>query len=454
MIYLARARQVLLAVALCVIVTVPASAEVTLLNDSGILEKITVDSLAMMVVRSDSNILFSNDNAQFAESSMSLNFNLYMKNNVEARFGLLYSGTHGNDSWSSSAIGLDSSNKSDWMISEAQLKFKDIFNSPVTVTVGKQLIEIEKQFLINDGDKSLDRGLWNNAERAFPFAARIDVDLDALDLTAFYAQVETNRDEMAKFLYGDDLWYGGVNAHYTISDNYYVYGGLLTAQNKDDSAYYAGAIDGPANNTFGGSTYAAYIGGDAVIGNLHLESEIVKQFGTARGEGQKSVDRDAWAGFAYATYSFAETPWKPYLRVGGWYLSGDDPDTEENENFVPFSPGFVDFGRWCPGEISGEFFLMGASNFTTLNAELSIQPQDWLQIRAQYFSNYFSEEDSYGLANDKFSDEIDLLVHFYPNDNMVLGVVGGVAKPGDGAEQLFGSDETAYTVLTHLWYFF
>lgn len=97
---------------------------------------------------------------------------------------------------------------------------------------------------------------------------------------------------------------------------------------------------------------------------------------------------------------------------------------------------------------------MGSSNFTTLSAEASIQPREWMQLRLQYFSNYFSEEDTLGLADSKFSDEVNLLAHFYPYENVVLGFVGGVATPGDGAEELFGSDETAYTALTHLWYFF
>ena len=92
------------------------------------------------------------------------------------------------------------------------------------------------------------------------------------------------------------------------------------------------------------------IGLDFSLFGLQLEGEFALQDGDT---GISGVDRDAYAYFGSAIYRF-ETPLAPYLR--GMYVafSGDDPDTEELEEYDPMFFDFMSWNRWIIGELVGE----------------------------------------------------------------------------------------------------
>jgi hypothetical protein len=58
------------------------------------------------------------------------------------------------------------------------------------------------------------------------------------------------------------------------------------------------------------------------------------QFSRRAGSGK--VDRDAWGGLAHAVLAFNDVAWKPSVKGGIYYMSGDDPTTEDYEGWDDF----------------------------------------------------------------------------------------------------------------------
>ena len=94
-------------------------------------------------------------------------------------------------------------------------------------------------------------------------------------------------------------------------------------------------------NTIGVNIAGAYPAGS---GEVDLMLWTAFQFGSFGNE-----DQLAWAFIAESGYQFLQTPWKPWIRAGVAYASGDgDPDDNDNGTFFNYVPtnhkfyGYVD----------------------------------------------------------------------------------------------------------------
>jgi hypothetical protein len=85
-------------------------------------------------------------------------------------------------------------------------------------------------------------------------------------------------------------------------------------------------------NTVG--AYAVYTSGPWTFGG-----EFAYQFGEYDGAksagGYSGQDREGYGGYLYGKHKFADVALKPELELRFVYLSGDDPDTDKNENWNP-----------------------------------------------------------------------------------------------------------------------
>ena len=123
--------------------------------------------------------------------------------------------------------------------------------------------------------------------------------------------------------------------------------------------------------------------------------------------GEDHVNRRAWGGYAYAKYTFTDASWKPYIKGGYVYLSGDDPDTEDYEGWDSF---YAEWPKWSEGMIYHLYDpfvplkMTGAgptdrdlgswTNMKIAQIELGAQPTDELSLSLSYQYLWSAEKNS------------------------------------------------------------
>lgn len=379
------------------------------------------------------------------DSAFRINTTIATKTGIEFKFGLYYGGTFGEDYYSSVyglgdlPVAYEGNNNSIFRVDDAYVKVNDIAGTPVDITLGKQQISIEKGFLMDEQNLQFDANVYGNGIKTSPFSVNIDVDLNPLTLQGYWTKVGTD-DDMAAFLKGEDVEASGLHAHYNLGEDAFVYTGAI---------YYTSETEGAFDN----EDITFYVGADVSLAGFNLYGEYALQTGE---DALNNVDRDADAAFLFGKYTFEKLSYAPFLEVGGYYFSGDDPNTADNEDFNTMTVGFPDWGRWCSGEIFGEQLFFGLQNYRTLMAQAGFMPTGTTSIRLQYLNTEFMESSFFGapLSSKDAADEINLVLEWFPNDSWYIALILGAAEPGDGVTEIFGGDETAFVVLPAVIYNF
>jgi hypothetical protein len=330
---------------------------------------------------------------------------------VSALVGGYYATTAGQDVYGggpdSSMTGLD----------KAWIEFANIKDSSVSLKVGRQDIQIEKWFQVGS---SQDQGtaFWLMDRASFPFAVRLDATLGSVQTTAFYARAGGLRQ-------AGDTDLVGLNAHLDISEDTYVYGGVF---NKFDRE----ADDSVVSYSLGGET--------TVLDNLTLETEIGIQTGD---DGVNNLDRDAYAGFAAATYAFPVAK-SPYIRGMYAIYSGDDnPADGDQGNWDQMFDHFAGWNRWIQGEQTGEIWLANTNKKIAI-VELGFSPTESTTISLHYLNHTIDENVAFGTTSDDWADEVNVFVDTGLGDHVFLSLGAGASIPGDAAKEVTGGDDTAY----------
>ncbi len=333
---------------------------------------------------------------------------------VSAQVGGYYATIAGQDVYGTPADGSTTS------LDQAWIEFVNINDSSVSLKVGRQNVQVEKWFVVGSSQDQ-QTAFWLMDHSSFPFAVQLGASLGPVQTKVFYARPGGDIRQT-----GDtDLL--GLNAHLDINEGSYVYAGLF---NKIDDG---GDV---LTYSFGGET--------AIVENLLLEGEIALQGGD---------DRDAYAGFAAATYSF-QTAKSPYLR--GMYVtySGDDDLTDNDEgNYDQMFDHFSGWNRWIQGEQTGEIWLLN-SNKSVAIAEVGFSPWEATTLSLHYLNHKINEPAALGITADDWADEVNLFIDTGLSDNMFLSFGFGAAVPGDAAEQLTGGSDTATFGQVLLMYYF
>lgn len=156
---------------------------------------------------------------------------------------------------------------------------------------------------------------------------------------------------------------------------------------------------------------------------------------------------DAYAWYAEAGYTMKGLPWEPSISYRYSFFSGDDLGSRDNEGFDPLFYGFGrGWGTWLQGEIVGEYLLFNSNEKAQMVA-LRAKPAESLGIGLMYFRIDLDEDNYFGAPTDgtRFADEWNLYADWQALDNLYVGAVAGLAKPGDAAESYFGDDQN-YTL--------
>jgi hypothetical protein len=161
-----------------------------------------------------------------------------------------------------------------------------------------------------------------------------------------------------------------------------------------------------------------------------MKAELAAQFPEAPGE----HGAFAWGGQASATKALGGA-WKPSLTLGLTALSGDDPDTPEDEGWDPL---FSRYPRWSDLYIYTLASERGAAYWTNLvlwQAEMRATPLARLDLRATYyrmdaFHRFPGRTATYADGThrgDLFEGRID----YQLNDSWRGHLVGEWLEPGD-----------------------
>lgn len=363
----------------------------------------------------------------------------------------------------------------DAMFDNAWAEMKDMFGTGLNLRVGRQDLIYGEGFVLLDGT---------------PYDGSQTISFDAAKLTwnhnlgssdLLYAKLH----EATSFQFADDEDLYGLYNKLKIDSIGLGLEPYVLVRNKNDAPDLSGAPGDKAPfNPYDPSpkeqtyllglrgTYSFDIADDV---KLSLVAEGGKEWGEVDFNGVPTyassqstgfvhngvldADRDAWGGYFHSTLAFNNMPWKPALKTGINYMSGDDPNTADYEGWDDF------YGQWPKySELyiytlyDGFKFATGSndpdlgawSNMIIPEVMLTVKPTDrWTQsLRYLYF---MAEESTGPGGGDERGHNLQWLTNYVFTENLSGHFLAEWFAPGD--YYAAGADD-AYFVRFQLLYTF
>ena len=190
------------------------------------------------------------------------------------------------------------------------------------------------------------------------------------------------------------------------------------------------------------------------IKDLEFFGEWVRELGIDKQGGGAENDAVGW--YAELQYTFSALPWQPRASYRYARFSGDEADTEDNEEYrgLFFTIFKRDWDTWYQGEIAGEYHLFNRNQITQM-FKLKAFPHPRWALTFYYYHHELEEPQYFGLpvSDENWADELNFGVeHFI--DKRFYGYAGiAWSTPNTAAEEVFGNENFA-VVQTFLSYTF
>jgi hypothetical protein len=282
------------------------------------------------------------------------------------------------------------------------LQFRNAFDLPLTLTVGRQEIILGTGWLVLDGTPG-------DGSRTISFdAIRAQYDLsETSKLDLIYIQQYDDEEKYIKpfnhhavqdrrhYTQNNDergfiaYWTNKLNDMHS-NDLYYIY-------KNDDSSDWANHYKSTPTNDSPGIDADIHTVGTRFFGNLNdnwsYSAEIAKQWGDREGDSLQALGSNN-----KLMYAFNDSQ-KNELHVGYEYQSGDDPDTSANEAFDSLWGDWPQFQRG--GDLQSYLWAFegdGLGNVTNLHRlgfGHSFKPSDVWTIATDY-NLLWADENTYG----------------------------------------------------------
>ena len=342
-------------------------------------------------------------------------------------------------------------NEFDVLLDLAYVQMKEIFYSPLTLTIGRQDLLFGRGFIIGwnpqDSQNLLQADEFTQVQSFDAIRATLDFNPWTIDFV--YSKIDENSDNSED---DSDLYITNIN--YKFAEYNAVAEGYYVEQNVGSTA-----LTTESSNT---STLGGRVQFDP-ISQITLGAELAFQFGkTAATPGTPDRDRDAWATDLFGEYRWDNT-WKPMLGIQYVYLGGEENlSTSTN----------ADNGAWngaFRGPIYGwihdyreVYFATAAGNDQAAGQNQqhisiygTIKPLDDLQLGVNYF-HFWTAEDSHtvttdpttSLLNDTLGDEIDTLITYNYTEDVTFNFMVDWFIPGDYFQSPF--DDAATQVVSEV----
>lgn len=307
---------------------------------------------------------------------------------------------------------------------QAYIEARNMWDTPLTVRVGRQEIALGNQFLVGVNDaSSLFYGLSFDALR-MTFAN------DVVSIDAIAAKLSENYGDFGE----DDV------------DFYALYGSYIGMEDITLDAYwmYVRDDEGFLGGMVGGTTvdlHTVGLRGAGVIGGFDFELEAAYQFGDVDDVpsacplpfGTADVDFDEFAVNAEAGYTF-DASMQPRIFARFAYFGGGEPDcsTWSNDRTLPFNrlfsniqySEFLDDFTFANGQLSNVFvYTLGIQALLTEALEMKLVGS-------------YLEVDQVGCGNwdDTLGWEVGLYGEYYYSEDLVIR---------SGYSHFFGDDGLA-----------
>lgn len=361
--------------------------------------------------------------------------------NIEVRLGAFQTHTIGTGNQVVDFPSIRDEQDRNAEIYQANIVFAKILPD-LNVTVGRQEILFGDGFLIGDGvrleDLSNFLGYIENNRTDFDavrFEWRPAAKTTAQAFAARVTDTETDKTDRDMWLYGLDIE-GKVFEHQTPGFS------LVFARDERPIGELRGNIVGaPFTSAMTPYTLddrnnwtlaAAVRSKGPLASRLLYKFEAVHEWGKSpNGAADNAlasdlVDLDAWGGYVQLAYAL-DGEYKDLVRINYTYLSGDNKDDDDNNEFDPLLESQL---------IS--FIFNAQTNVSALSGGVSVTSvKDW-QFHTVYYLFKYAEDYSkvlpYGLARNDSLDagsEIDMMVSRKINDHLSAEVAGGYFLPGD-----------------------
>ncbi len=307
-------------------------------------------------------------------------------------------------------------------LEEAWIQAMYLYDSAISVKLGRQFIEFGDGFVFGDSDPGSEVDLNSKGEwEVDPFDAILGwYDGDDWVLSAVMAKDVENR------LANNDVDAYGAYFSYTGVEDYVidVYGfmakikSLMTVANAattDADVYWVGAR----------------VAGSAIEG-MSYKLEGVYEFGDVD---DLDADISAWAIEAGIKYAI-DAEYNPWVGFTYVYLSGDDdPADSDFEAFV------APFQNRVYGEIADPLVQTNAHIF---NLAGGLDVNEDIAVSAKYYYLMRDEDDAMG--DDDIGHEIDAFLDYQFSEETTASLAAGCLIPDDVLENMNGEDDTAWFV--------
>jgi hypothetical protein len=195
---------------------------------------------------------------------------------------------------------------------------------------------------------------------------------------------------------------------------------------------------------------------DKMENGLDYSLEGAYQFGDFDEEG--NIDQDAFGGKFDGGFTFKDAPLAPRLFVGYAYMSGDDPETDEQERWDHFYGGWPQFGDLLAWKFVSTGYNRSLNNYDSLWREQSSTVEEAvysnleiasagigfnilknLSAKLTYSMIMFEESDIMvkgSIVNkyDDFGDMYQLQLKYGYSKNLSFAFYGAMLEPGDAFE--------------------
>ena len=335
----------------------------------------------------------------------------------------------------------------------AYVQMKEIFYSPLTLTVGRQDLWFGRGFIIGNNNTTWDANAATVADEysvttAFD-AVRATLDFNPWTIDLVYSKILENA---ANSEDDRDLYIANVNYKFA-------------EYNAVAEGYYVGEIDRAAlslGNTTVGSNDTHTIGGRVQfdpISQITLGGELAYQFGDYRAAAiNPSRDRSSWATDIFGTYRWDYT-WKPEITVEYVLFSGESDLSATTSDYSSWNALYR--GKFWTAYADFREFLYGTADAVdqpaTTNEQFiqvkgALKPLEDLLLEAS-FTYLWNDTDVHttpgvqtsSIKSKDIGYEIDLQATYDYTEDVAFGLLTGWFVPG--AFYSDGNDRTATDIV-------
>ncbi len=328
----------------------------------------------------------------------------------------------------------------DIILDLAYVQMKEIFYSPLTLTIGRQDLWFGRGFIIGNNLSTWDtQGVVSANEYSVTTAfdaIRATLDFNPWTIDFAYSKIDENAHDPEDDI---DLWITNVN--YKFAEYNAVAEGYFVSEVDRVTLNTTATVDQESNKTY---TVGGRVQFDP-ISQITLGAELAYQFGNYRSAAANPKrDRDALAVDIFGTYRW-DNPWKPEITLEYVLLSGEgDLGTTSN-----------DFGSWnAPfrGPTYGWIHEYLESNYGTaqpndqatgqnnqfISVAGAISPLEDLKLQAVYYY-FWAPDDMHttitnpgtGILSSELGHEIDTTFTYAYTEDVTFSLMANWFIPGE-----------------------